>query len=432
MLTVPEWFGPSELTADVPSSIVGLRELISDAPAQPVKRSSNGWRYVAAGQTFLVESVDYLVAATHFDAWIALTHRAVEPNVFLDPCFILPAVQHFAMARRPAFLLVWDESEGDRRRLVGLAPVMSSRSRIGSTVAVTWMHEMAALGTPLIDRERSIETIDLMFDWMQREQPEVTGLLLPKLRRDGAIAALLKTRSLLTGRELREFDLHERAVLRATPEPESNLKRMLSPRKAKNLRRQRHRLTDQGDVRFVSARSITEVRAATEQFLALEAQGWKAKRGTALLNDPGSTTFTRTMSRLLARQGKCRIDALTLDGVPIAMGIVLRDDACAYLWKIAFDETYANTSPGVQFMIEFSKAQSAEEGLHFTDSCAIPDHPMIDHIWRDRMEMVDLLVSTKTHQTRNFALHALAERMRRRMREHVKTAYLRIMNHKRS
>ena len=34
----------------------------------------------------------------------------------------------------------------------------------------------------------------------------------------------------------------------------------------------------------------------------------------------------------------------------------------------------------------------ADPAIAFADSCAIPGHPMIDHIWRDRLELCSVLI----------------------------------------
>jgi hypothetical protein len=43
-------------------------------------------------------------------------------------------------------------------------------------------------------------------------------------------------------------------------------------------------------------------------------------------------------------------------------------------------------------MLQATKALLAEPGLARVDSCAAPDHPMIDHIWRERLPLADRLV----------------------------------------
>ena len=432
MLNVPEWFGTVAPPLREPGEVIGFRAPV-DGQVRPKPRvSSNGWHYVAAEQRYLVEAVTYQTAALYYDAWVALATRALEANAFYDPCFALPAALHLSASKRVQFLLVWDEAAGERIRLCGLLPFNLRRTLTGRPFAENWLHDFAALGTPLIDREHAIETLDLMLDWLHRQYPGAVGLMFRKLRGDGSIVSLLRTRAALTGREMREFDRHERAALPVGDTGDKLLVRALSSKKRRELRRQRNRLSDHGALTYTSARSSTDVRAAAEEFLALEASGWKGERGTAFLNDAGRSTFLRTVTRLMARDDKCRFDALRVDGKPVAMGIVLRDRDCAWLWKIAFDEDYAATSPGVQFLLDFTRVQLAEAGVHLTDSAAIPDHPMINHIWRDRVAITDTLISMATHHTRMFALHAFLERRLRQVRELVKTIYYRLRHRTRT
>ncbi|MBV1707662.1 MAG: GNAT family N-acetyltransferase [Hyphomicrobiales bacterium] len=432
MLNVPEWFGTAAWQPPIPGKVVGIRAPVDGESRIAPRQTGNGWHYVAADQRYLVEAVNYQAAAMHFDAWMALAERAMEANAFYDPCFALPAALHLAVAKRPQFLLVWDETGGERARLCGLLPFHYRRTLTGRQFAENWLHDFAALGTPLVDREHAIETIDLMLDWLRRQNGKTVGLMFRKLRGDGPVVGLLRTRTALTGRETREFDQHERAALLKGESAGDPFLNTLSSKKRRELRRQRNRLSDQGTLSYTSARRPDEVRAATEEFMALEAAGWKGERGTAFLNDPGNSTFLRTLTRLLARDGKCRIDALRLDGKPVAMGITLRDRDCAWLWKITFEEDYGASSPGVQLLMDFTRTQLAEAGVQLTDSAAIPNHPMINHIWRDRIAITDALISMQTYQTRGFALHAALEHMQRWTRELAKTIYYKLRNYKRS
>lgn len=55
----------------------------------------------------------------------------------------------------------------------------------------------------------------------------------------------------------------------------------------------------------------------------------------------------------------------------------------AYSYKTAFDERFARYSPGVLIQRE-NLALLDRTGIDWVDSCAAADHPMIDHIWRER------------------------------------------------
>ena len=134
-----------------------------------------------------------------------------------------------------------------------------------------------------------------------------------------------------------------------------------------------------GGRRSDSAGSIptpVEIPRATEDFLALEASGWKAQRG-ALLGHPSLATFVRSATRLLAREGKCQIHSLELDGKPIAMGVVIESGGRAYFWKIAYDEAWRAQAPGVQLVYALTETQTQRAEIE-TDRFLRPPRPYDD------------------------------------------------------
>ena len=77
------------------------------------------------------------------------------------------------------------------------------------------------------------------------------------------------------------------------------------------------------------------------------------------------------------------------------MGIVLRSGERAYFWKIAFDEDFAAFSPGKQLAAMLGEHLLTDERIALVDSCAVPEHPMIDHLWRERMAVGDVLIGLR-------------------------------------
>lgn len=234
--------------------------------------------------------------------------------------------------------------------------------------------------------------------------------------------ALIRARAAAGALWCESFDPRARAMLIGNCDVRALLERGMSSKRLKKIDRQRMRLARLGTLAYVRGEA-TQVKAAAEQFLAIEANGWKGARGTALLNDPGLTTFARSMTRLLTRAGKCRIDSLELDDEPIAMGIFLTSGRHAFVWKVAYDERYAAFSPGVQFMVDFMRRQSADPAVDRTDSCAIPGHPMIDRLWPDRLDLADILVAPASMHSDAFAAMALRERVGRGLRARAKRAF---------
>jgi hypothetical protein len=193
------------------------------------------------------------------------------------------------------------------------------------------------------------------------------------------------------------------------------MREALGPKKLKELRRQRNRLADHGEVRFTSARTAPDVARALDAFLALEASGWKGRQGTALANHDGDATFIRRACAALAAQDKCEIVTLSAGDTPVASGIVLRHRDRAFFFKIAVDENFAKLSPGVQLTMELTRSLCADEGVTLADSTAAPGHPMIGPLWRGRMRTGDVIVPV-SRRSPVFALVVAALQMRHALR----------------
>ena len=192
---------------------------------------------------------------------------------------------------------------------------------------------------------------------------------------------------------------HARACLDATQDAERLLRDALGAKKLKELRRQRNRLAEHGAVAFEVASSPSDVSRALESFLALEASGWKARRGTALAQHDGDARFIRTATGALAAHGQCQIVTLRAGARAVAAGIVLRHQDRAFFFKLGIDETFARCSPGVQLTLELTRHLCADPAITAADSTAAPGHPMIDPIWRGRLPIGDVLIPLRRDDT---------------------------------
>jgi len=104
---------------------------------------------------------------------------------------------------------------------------------------------------------------------------------------------------------------------------------------------------------------------------------------------------------------------LCVDGHAIAAVVILRSGPTAWCWKIAYDESRARFSPGVQVILDATAMLLADDGIRCVDSCASPDHPMIDHIWRERLVLADRLIGLEPGATLRFRAACALETSRR-------------------
>jgi hypothetical protein len=189
----------------------------------------------------------------------------------------------------------------------------------------------------------------------------------------------------------------------------------LGSKKQKELRRQRSRLADDGALQFAVAEAPHQVAKALDQFLKLEAAGWKGKRGTALGSNAGDARFIKDAAAKLAANNNFKVATLTRGAEVIAVGLAVQHGSRAYFYKVAYDEALAKWSPGVQLTLEFTKHFCADATVADVDSTATADHPMINHIWRKRLEVGEVLLPTG--EGASLRSIRLAIHMRRVLRE---------------
>ncbi len=355
------------------------------------RRAALADRYAA--NSFAVEwrALKRLPAMT--DAWRELAACALEPNVFYEPAFALAAAPVFAA--EAGAVLVW--SGTIPRRLLGFFPARIETRRYGLTlpVLVGWTHPYGPLGVPLVEREAAEPVVAAFFAYLAAE-PALPGLLLlPFLRADGPFAAVVDTIARRAQMPAADFNCRRRALLAPGREPSLYVEHALGARKQKELRRLVRRLAETGAVLFASATEPAAVAAAMEDFLALEAGGWKGRAGTAAAADDDLCRFVRSACAGLAAEGKISIERILLDGRAIAAAIVLRSGRGAWFWKIAYDEAFARFSPGVLLTVALTEELVEDLTIAQTDSCASENHPMIDHIWRERLTLCERLIAVR-------------------------------------
>jgi CelD/BcsL family acetyltransferase involved in cellulose biosynthesis len=192
-----------------------------------------------------------------------------------------------------------------------------------------------------------------------------------------------------------DFARHQRALLRPGGDRSRYVERVLGRHRRKELRRRWRRLSEIGATLIATSTEPAAVDAAIGNFLALEAGGWKGRAGTAAAAREELRGFVRAAVSSLAREGKVAIGRLLVDGRAIAATIVLRSGRSAWFWKIAYDETFARFSPGVMLSVAVTEELLDEPAIACVDSCASADHPMIDHLWRERLPVCNRLMAVR-------------------------------------
>jgi hypothetical protein len=342
--------------------------------------------------------------------WRELAGRALEPNVFYEPSFALAAAP--VLGDGVGAGLVWSRSPAPR--LLGFFPARIDRRRYGIPLAVLvgWTHPYGPLGAPLVDREMGEAVIGAWLDHVSSHPQLPKLMLLPYFPEHGALAQALDAVLARRGGGSECFARHARALLVPVHDRAHYLDEAIGHKKRKELRRQRNRLSDAGTLTSSSTGDSSAIARALDDFLTLEAGGWKGRAGTAARSNPDIVKFMATAVAALAGEGKAQIGRLCIDPRPIAATITLRSGASAWSWKIAYDEGFARLSPGVQLLLDVTQTVLDDPAITRADSCATADHPMIDHIWRERLTLTDRLLCGGPGTSLRFALACRLESLR--------------------
>ena len=120
-----------------------------------------------------------------------------------------------------------------------------------------------------------------------------------------------------------------------------------------------------------------------------------------MVADRYRAAFAREAINGLAEIDSVRIHSLALDGEPIASMIVFVSSGEAWTWKTAYDETYARYSPGKLLVDRLTEWHLDDLNILRTDSCAIPDHPVMSRMWTEREPMGTMVIGLDPRHDRD-------------------------------
>jgi CelD/BcsL family acetyltransferase involved in cellulose biosynthesis len=332
----------------------------------------------------------------HLAAWDDLAGAVLEPNVFYESWFLLPALRHLGAGLDLRFVLIYaTEPDEGSRVLCGLFP-LESRKRYKALPVNTlglWKHIYSPLCTPLIRASHAKECLRAFAKWLAEESGNAL-LEMPCVAADGPFHqhwnALCKERALVCFTD----EQHSRALLKPLGSSEDYLHNALSRKRRKELKRQENRLAELGHLAYECLETAADAPRWIEEFLQLEAKGWKGREGTAFACAEADQAFFLSLALGAYERGQLMLLALRLDGKPLAMKFNMLSGEGGFAFKIAFDEDYARFSPGALLELENIRRTHLMPQTRWMDSCAIPGHFMINRLWTERRLIQHSVVST--------------------------------------
>lgn len=146
------------------------------------------------------------------------------------------------------------------------------------------------------------------------------------------------------------------------PQSRTALMERLDSKFKANLRRRRRRLEEKGSVSLERVTGGEQLDARLEEGFALEQEGWKGRRGTAIAQQKATRGFYSELARAAKYGGFLSLYFLRLEGRPVAFHLGLAYGEKYLLLKPAYDETLAECSPG-QLLVEEVLADCIARGF---------------------------------------------------------------------
>jgi CelD/BcsL family acetyltransferase involved in cellulose biosynthesis len=330
------------------------------------------------------------------DEWLDLVARCAEPNVFMEPAFAL-ALSATGDAGLHA-VLAWRREPGRSAILAGawLLAEAKPSSRLPFRVLACPANALMFLGSPVIDRMDAVATFTAMLDAIEADARLPKTLCANFIAADGPVLPALREALAHRGASATEVERRRRAILHLGPSERDAADCATMSRKHRSeLRRKRRKLSEAGRLEHVSYRAPEEIDAQVRPFLALEAAGWKGGSRAIQLDD-AATRFATAMIRELGECGNVGIDALRLDGRPIAMNVWLRSGSGVFGWKMAYDESFGRYSPGNLLMEDLVASFAADPSVTFVDSCNRHDRTPLAQLWAGRRTTIDLVFHARS------------------------------------
>ena len=320
--------------------------------------------------------------------WEELAAAGLEPNPFFEHWLLLPALRAFGATDNVRIVCV-----SRNGKLCGLFPfrLVSRYKGIPVKALVSWRNPHGLLCTPLVARDTGRECLEALFLWLKRERA-ATLIEFDCIPIGGPFHQALVDALNRGDHRARLGDAYTRGLLCRDGGAEAYINTSLSSDSRQKMRRYERRLGEQGHVTHRVLQATDDVQAWTEEFLRVEASGWKGANGTALGCTEPDRRFVEEAFRAAFSRGRLIMVGIDLDGRPIARYCGLVAGEGSYAFKTAYDEAFRRFAPGLLAELDMVRAVHTLPGVQWMDSLAGHRNSTIDRLWKHRLIVQRLAV----------------------------------------
>jgi len=356
------------------------------------------WPALATDKCSVVSVTDFALLDGITEKWQELAAQAVEPNPFYEPWMLRPALTHLGVGvdLRVVLIFVPNRARPSQPLLSGVFPLerRPRHNRLPCRTLSLWRHKFCQLATPLIRASHAEETMAAFFAWLAAADHGCALMEFNCVSGEGAFHHLFVDYLDHNAVLHHSGACFARAIFRPASDAETYLRSVLSTKHRKAHQRHEQHLEASGAVEYVALAADGDVHGWLEEFIALEASGWKGRERSALASSAADRQFFVSAATEAFRRGRLQMLALRHNGRMIAARCGFAAGSGAYTFKIAYDESYARWSPGMLLEIENIRRLHGDSQISWMDSFTARDNAMFNRLWRDRLLLRDVTVGT--------------------------------------
>lgn len=343
-------------------------------------------------------------------AWQHLSEHALEPNAYLTPMFVLPALAYMGSPMPVSILLI--ETGGSELIGIGVFDTKPLLPLFRWQALVCFRSKHSYLTGLLVDGERAALAVDAFFVFVSRPGTHWHAVRFDWLGAESSLGTLLIESARRRNVWWSESERMRRAVLLPGSDAEDSLIKRIPASRLKELRRCLRRLSESGKLDWYihSGKDLPD--AAIERFLSLEHMGWKGEAGTSIRANPAHEQFFKAMIGRFREVNGVFFTELMHDERVIASTCNLVSGNSAFAFKIGWDPDYARFSPGMlNELCLLERAGEVVGHLDLIDSGAV-EGSFIDKLWFDKRDLLSGVFATTPIGKLLFTMAAVRRRLR--------------------
>ncbi len=194
------------------------------------------------------------------------------------------------------------------------------------------------------------------------------------------------------GHAFRLGEAHTRGLLCRDRDADAYISSALSAESRQKLRKSEKKLQEHGHVTHRVLQPGDDVQGWIDEFLQVEASGWKGARGSALNCSEKNRRFINEAFASAFSRHRLVMVGIDVDGRPVARysGFIAGEGAFAF--KTAYDEAFRRFAPGLLAELDMIHAFHALPGVRWMDSITGPTNSTINRLWKHRLVVQRLAV----------------------------------------